>query len=57
MSAQEMRVIEIVSDLLGVRREDVFVDSAFADDLGSGFPRYGETDAGAGGRVRLRDTG
>jgi acyl carrier protein len=35
MSAKEMRVVEIVSDLLGVRREDVFVDSAFADDLGA----------------------
>ncbi|MEN8132588.1 MAG: phosphopantetheine-binding protein [Pseudomonadota bacterium] len=35
MRANEIRVVEIVSDLLGVRREDVSVDCSFADDLGA----------------------
>jgi acyl carrier protein len=34
--ANEIRVVEIVSELLGVRREDVFVDCSFANDLGAG---------------------
>jgi acyl carrier protein len=35
MAANEIRVVEIVSELLGVRREDIFVDCSFADDLGA----------------------
>jgi acyl carrier protein len=36
MRANEIRVVEIVSELLGVRKEDVFVDCSFADDLCAG---------------------
>lgn len=35
MRTIETRVVEIVSERLGIRKGDVFVDCSFADDLGA----------------------